>query len=317
MSVALLVLRRFFALVITLLIASMVIFGALYLAPGDPATFLAGGHDTSPAVIAEIRAQYHLDQPLPERYLHWLGGVLHGDLGRSIIFNEPVAHLLSARLVTSTTLVLYALVLVVVIGVLAGVASALRGRLVDTVVGSVAALAAAVPPFVIALVLITVFGVRLGWFPVVGGGSGFASRLHHLTLPALSLALAQCAYLTQITRASVRAANGAEYADTARVRGLPPSVYLRKHVLRNALIPITTASGLVLAALIAGDAVIEHAFGINGVGSYLIESVTQKDFPVVQAICLILVGFFVVTNTLIDLLHLALDPRLSAAGDRP
>jgi peptide/nickel transport system permease protein len=312
-TVSSLLLRRIVGLVVTMFVASVAVFGALYLAPGDPAAFVAAGHDTDPSVVASIRAQYHLDDPLPLRYAHWVSGLVHGDLGQSIIFNEPVSHLLSSRIVTTALLVAYSLAILLILGISSGVVAGLGGRLADTTIGALSATAVAVPPFVTALVLITIFGVHLGWFPVVGSGTGVLSRLHHLTLPAISLALAQAAYLSQITRTTVREVSGSEYVDTARVRGLPARTYVRRHVLRNAMIPITTASSLVLAALIAGDAVIEQAFGLNGLGSYLIASVTQKDFPVVQAICLILVCFFVVVNTIMDLVHLMLDPRRSQA----
>ncbi len=152
----------------------------------------------------------------------------------------------------------------------------------------------ATPAFVAAIVLITVFAVNLGWFPVFGSGEGFWDRLWHLTLPAVALAFTWCAYVTQITKASVREELGREHVETARSRGIPWPLIVRRHVFRNALIPITTVAGLTVAGLIAGAVVVEQAFGLNGMGSFLVQSASQKDFAVVQAISLLLVTAFVV-----------------------
>jgi peptide/nickel transport system permease protein len=171
-----------------------------------------------------------------------------------------------------------------------------------------------IPSFVAAIVLITVFSVDLGWFPVFGAGGGLTDRLWHLTLPAVALALSWIAYVSQLTRASVREELHREHVDTARARGIPRRLIVRRHVLRNAMIPITIVAGLTVAGLIAGDVVVEQAFGISGLGALLDQSVAQKDFAVVQAISLILVAVFVVVNALVDVVNAALDPRVRAGA---
>ena len=206
-------------------------------------------------------------------------------------------------------LVIYASILILGIGITLGLFSALRRRL-----GSVATVATAVgmatPAFVAAIVLILVFAVDLGWFPVFGAGAGFADRLWHLTLPAIALALSWVAYVTQITKASVREELGREHVETARSRGIPWRLIVSRHVFRNALIPVTTVAGLTVAGLIAGAVVVEDAFGLNGIGSLLVQAALQKDFAVVQAIALLLVTTFVIANAVVDLVNGLLDPRV-------
>jgi len=306
--------QRLVSLALTLLVASVVIYGALYLAPGDPATLLAGGHVT-PGIIAEIHKQYHLDDPLWVRYWDWLSGFLQGHLGQSFVYREPVTTLLSPRVGNTLFLVTYAALLIVTVGVSAGLVAALRRRL-GSGITVVASVGLATPSFVAAIVLITVFAVDLGWFPVFGAGVGFTDRLWHLTLPAIALAISWIAYVAQLTKTAVGEEMVREHVETARSRGLPERQVVRRHVLRNALIPITTVAGLTVAGLIAGDVVVEQAFGINGIGSFLVQAVSQKDFAVVQAITLFLVTVFVIVNAIVDVVNGALDPRLRLRGSR-
>lgn len=300
--------QRIAALILTLLVASFLIFGALYLAPGDPATILAGGHAT-PAVLEQIRIQNHLNDPVWSRYWAWLTGILHGDLGQSFVYRQNVTALLAPRVGNTVFLVVYASILILGIGITLGLSSALRRRL-GSVVTVGTAIGMATPAFVAAIILITVFAVDLGWFPVFGAGTGFVNRLWHLTLPAVALAFAWVAYVTQITKASVREELAREHVETARSRGIPWPLIVRRHVFRNALIPITTVAGLTVAGLIAGAVVVEQAFGLNGLGSFLVQAASQKDFAVVQAISLLLVATFVIANAVVDLVNSLLDPRL-------
>jgi peptide/nickel transport system permease protein len=302
--------NRLVSLVVTLLVASVAIYGALYLAPGDPATLLAGGHAT-PSVIAAIARQEHLNQPFVVRYWDWLDGVLHGNLGESFLYRQPVASLIAGRVLNTLFLVVYAAILIIVGGVALGVLAALRRRTgVAITVGTSVGLAT--PSFVAAIILITIFAVNLKWFPVFGAGTGFAGRLSHLTLPAIALALSWLAYTAQLTRAAVHEELGREHVETAHSRGIRERRVVWRHVFRNAMIPITTVSGLTIAGLIAGDVVVEQAFGINGLGSFLVQSALDKDFASVQAVALILVTAFVVVNAVVDLWSLVLDPRLRA-----
>jgi peptide/nickel transport system permease protein len=304
------VVTRVVALVATLLVASFLIYGALYLVPGSPIAFLLGGHGGSPAEIAAITAQYHLNHSFPTAYWYWLEDVLQGHFGNSIIQHTSVIVLLKPRIVTSLLLVSYASLFILTFGIASGVASALRPNRLGRAVVMVTTVAMAVPPFVSAVVLITVFAVDLGWFPALGGGSGFWGDIYHLTLPALALAFASVAYISRVTRAAVSDELRREHVETARARGIPERFVVRRHVLRNAWIPISTVASISVAALIAGDAVIEVAFGLNGIGAYLIQAVQDKDFPVVQTIVLFLVTVFVVVNAVVDLGYAIADPRV-------
>lgn len=302
--------ERVISLVVTLLVASVGIYGALFLAPGNPATLLAGGHAT-PSVLKAIEAQEHLNEPFLARYWHWLVGVLHGDLGQSFLYREPVTTLLAGRVGNTVFLVLYAAAFIILGGVVLGLLAGLNKR-ANAIITVVTSVGLGIPSFVAAIILITVFAVKLGWFPVFGTGTGFFGQVDHLTLPAVALAISWLAYTAQLTKAAVREELAKEHVETARSRGISPFHVVTRHVLRNAMIPITTVSGLTIAGLIAGDVVVEQAFGINGLGSFLVQSSLQKDFASVQAVSLILVATFVIVNGAVDVWSLFLDPRLRA-----
>lgn len=301
---------RLLGLVITLLISSFLIFSSLYLTPGDPISTLSGGRSLPPEAVQALRQQHHLDDPFFTRYLAWLGDVVRGDLGESFVFNSAVSDLIAARVETTVILVAMASVLILGVGTTLGVLGGIRGGLLDKGLLVTTVIGQAVPSFVAAIVLIWLFAVQLSWFPAIGAGEGFGDRLRHLTLPAMALTLAYLAYVARIVRAATRDELGREHVETARARGLSPSQVVRRHVVRNAMIPIVTVSGLTIAGLLASTVVVERAFNLDGLGSLLVEAVVRKDVAVVQAVSLILVTAFVVINTLVDLLYRVLDPRV-------
>lgn len=303
--------RRLLMLAATLLVASFVIFGSLYLAPGNPIAVLSGGRSLPPDAVKILEARYHLDQPFLTQYWIWLNNALHGDLGISIILRENVSTLIAQRAGGTAALVLYSSILIVVFGVGLGLVGGLRPGWIDTSVVVTSAVSAAMPSFVAAIVLIFVFSVGLGWFPSLGSGDGLIDGIYHLTLPALALAASQLAIVARVTRTAVREEFAKEHVQTAISRGIPYAQLVRRHVLRNASIPITTVTGVTIAALVAGAAVVERAFGLNGLGSYLVSAANSKDFAVVQGICLVLVTTFVIVNLATDVLYAALDPRIS------
>jgi peptide/nickel transport system permease protein len=310
------VIRRLAMLVLTLLIASFAIYASLSIAPGDPLSVLTGGRTLPPDALATLRARYHLNDPMLVQYWHWLtNAVLHGDLGESIALRENVSTLISERAMVTFELVLFASVLILLLGIGSGIAAGLRRGLVDSSMIAGTTVLAAIPSFVAAIALISVFAVKLGWFPALGAGEGFTDRIWHLTLPAIALALSSLALVARVTRVAVREEMGREHVQTAVSRGLPRHLIVRRHVLRNAAIPITTISGITIASLIALSAVVERAFSLNGLGSALVNAASSKDFAVVQGIALILVAAFVITNTIVDLLYAVLDPRV-ALGSR-
>jgi peptide/nickel transport system permease protein len=293
----------------TIVVASLVIFIALSFAPGDPAVALAGPHAT-PGQLQALREQLGEDRPLPIRYLSWLGAVLHGDFGQSTQFRQSVSSLLEPRVGVTILLVTYAFLLILLFGLGLGLLPSAHRYLTWPVV-VVSSLGVAVPTFVAALLLIEIFALRLGWFPVLGSSSGGPlNRLWHLTLPATALALSWAAFVAQISRASIREEADREHVETARSRGLRGGLIFRKHVLRNAAVPIVTVVGLTLAGLVAGSIVVETAFGIGGIGSFLVVSVSAKDTNVVLAISIVFVVAFVVVTTIADIAQILLDPRV-------
>jgi peptide/nickel transport system permease protein len=302
---------RFVALIVTLLVGSLAIYGAMYIAPGSPLAFVAGGHALSSIQIAALTAEYHLNEPFLVQYWNWLWAIMHGHLGESIIFRRPVSSLIWARLGTSALLVGYAAVLIGVIGLSLGVVGPLLGGKVDTAVVVLTSVGVAVPAFIMALVLIFLFGVKLGWFPVFGVGSGLIDMLWHLTLPAVTLASSSACYVARVSRAALVGEFGREHVETARSRGIPERLVVWRHVIRNGMLPIVTVGAVTVATLIAADVIVEDVFALPGVGSLLVQSVSARDYPVVQAISVILVVVFVVTSTLVDVLYWVLDPRVS------
>lgn len=282
----------------------------MYAAPGDPIAVLTGGRQVTPEARALLIERYHLDDPLPVRYWRWLTAALRGDFGYSIASREDVSTLIAQRTMTTFELVCYASLIIVIVGIAVGVVSALKPGFVDTCALLVTTLLSAIPSFVAALILISVFAVNLHWFPALGEGEGFTDQLKHLTLPAVALASSSLALVARITRTSVRAESKREHVHTAISRGLPPSVVLRRHILRNAAIPITTVTGLTIAALIVLVSIVEQAFNLNGLGATLVKAAQNKDFAVVQAVSLLMVVAFVVINGIVDFCYALLDPRV-------
>lgn len=300
-------------ILLTLLVASFATFALLRVAPGDPITIILGSQSSNQEAVAALRERFLLDESLFVQYAHWLGGVFRGDLGESYLFRDSVTSLVAARLPTTAFLVIYGSVLVVGFGFFLGLWAARSNRVVDTGISAFLAIALATPSYVIAIVLITIFSLYLNWFPVLGsGGSGFLDRLHHLTLPAITLALAASAAMARITRASVVEEAGRDHVLTARARGFQPRGILWRHIVRNALLPVTTIAGITIASLIAGTVIVEKAFGLDGVGSLLVLAITRSDYPIVQSISFLVVLAFLVMNAIVDTLYTLLDPRTRA-----
>lgn len=291
----------------TVLAASFVIFTALTFAPGDPVAQILGAKATDKARAAKS-AELGLDDPLVVRYWHWLTSLVHGDLGTSFTYREDVTKLVEPRLETTFLLVLMAALMMLVVGIALGSLGGISERW-RPFVSAVAGLGISIPTFVASSVLISVFAVQLGWFPTYGAGEGFADRVKHLVLPAIALSVSYGAYVTQLSATAVRDEASKEHVTTSRGRGIPSRRIIFRHILRNAALPVMTASGLAIAGLVAGAVVVEQAFAIDGVGSLLIASISSKDYPVVLAVSLIVVVVFVVVMTIIDVAQVLLDPR--------
>ncbi|GAA2616141.1 ABC transporter permease [Actinomadura fulvescens] len=300
--------RRAIGATLTVLFASVVIYGALRLVPGDPVLALSAGRRLTPDQIEALRHEHGLDQGFVEGYLRWFGDVLRLDLGTSMNYQTSVTALLTSRLAVSGLLILYSATLAIGFGLMVALISAVKGGLANRLAGVAAGVATATPPFVAAICLLSVFAVGLGWFPATGAGSGLADRLWHLTLPATAMAIAAFGVLARVGHAAFTDELGREHVEAARSRGVNGAAVIRRHVVRNALAPLLTIMAVLVASLFVGTAVVETAFGLDGIGALLVSSVSRRDFPVVQGIALFAVALFVLLNTLVDLAMPLVDP---------
>ena len=305
--------RRLTALMVTLLVASLLIFLLLEILPGDPAAVILGVGAQEDTLRA-LRAELGLDLPAPVRYLNWLGEVLQGELGRSYTYDTSVKELLLNRVELSLPLAIFAILLSTGIAIPLGVFAASRHRKVaDTGIMGFAQLGVAVPNFWFAILLILLFSVKLGWFSAggfAGWDAGWFPAFKSLVLPAVALALPQAAILARVTRSSVLETVQEDYIRTARAKGLSRSQALWRHAVRNALIPVVTILGLQLSFLLAGTIIIENVFYLPGVGRLLFQAIAQRDLMVVKNLVLVLAATVVLINFLVDLLYAVLDPRL-------
>ena len=305
------VVRRLLGAIPLLLITSFIVYSFLHLAPGSPEQVLLAGKNVDLQTLHAIREKYHLDDSFLLQYWHWLTNVLSGDLGDSIVFNDTVANVVVPRILPSLELSAYALLLIMVFGLSMGIVSGIRRNSpLDTAVSGITLVGSSISTYVSGILLIAVFSVALGWFPVFGLGGNGLDRVYHLTLPAIALAIALTALVARTARASVGNAMEQEFVETARSRGFTERRVIGKHALRNGLIPVITISGLVFGFLISGAVLVEYTFGLNGLGALLIQAVRTKDFAVVQAITLLLTVAFILINLAVDLLYVAIDPRV-------
>lgn len=305
------IVRRLLVLPLLLLIISLGIFSLLYLAPGSVEQALVGARPASPELLAAIRHEYRLDQPFYIQYWEWLKNAVQLNFGTSIQTGESVTAVIIRRMTITLFLGVYGFIVAMVCGVLLGVAAAVRRRrATDRWVSGLSVVAASAPSFASGLLLLYVFAIFLGWFPVYGEGSGFVDRFWHLTLPALALALSGMALVVKLTRTAMITSLEQDNVAFARARGLSATDILFKYALRNALIPVITAGGLLLGYMLTGAVLIEVTFALPGVGSLLVDSVSYKDVPVVQGIAMIAATIIVVVNLATDLLYLVVDPRV-------
>ena len=308
-------LKRLAIAAITLVLASIVVFAVLQVVPGDPARLMLG-MNASAEQVDLLRSQLGLNDPLVLRYLHWAGGLLTLDFGRSYTYSVPVIDLVRERLVVSLPLALIALALSTIIAIPVGVFSASRhGRAGDTIAMGTAQVGVAIPNFWFALLLIYLFAVWLRWVPA-GGFPGWKAgvwpALKALILPAVALALPQAAILARVTRQALVEVLSEDYIRTARAKGMPWRAVLWRHALRNALIPVVTIMGLQFAFLLAGTIIVENIFYLPGLGRLVIQAITQRDLIVVESVVMLLVAAVIAINLLVDLSYAVVDPRLKA-----
>ncbi|WP_293860815.1 ABC transporter permease [uncultured Alsobacter sp.] len=311
------VLRRFASLVATLVVASAVVFTAMEVLPGDPAQVMLGTQ-AQPDTLAALRTKLGLDKPAPERYVAWVGGLVRGDLGTSYTYSTPVSELVGERLQVSLPLALLALSLTILVAIPVGaLAAARRNSMTDLSIMGVTQVGIAVPNFWFAMLLVILFAITLRWLPAggfPGWGNGPWPALRGLILPAVALALPQASILARVMRSSLLDTLGEDYVRTARAKGLSEGQALRRHALRNALIPVLTIVGLQFSFLIAGTIVIENVFYLPGIGRLVFQAINQRDLIVVKSVVMLLVASVIVVNFLVDIAYAIVDPRLRRRG---
>ena len=309
------VLRRLLTILPVLLFLSMVLFALQYVLPGDPVAVVLGETAVDPQVEAQIREDLMLDRPLPVQYGHWLWRVLHGDLGRSYRSNESVLSLVRVRIPVTLQLAVAAW-FVGLIGIPLGVLAATHhnGRL-DIGTSVVSLLGITVPSFWLGILLIWLFGVRLHWLPPSGYASIFedpGDAVRRLALPAITLGVAAAAVIMRQTRSAMLEVLRQDFVTTARAKGLRERRVISRHALKNALLPVTTLLGLQVARLLGGTVVIEQVFAIPGLGRLAVSSIQLREVQVVQGVVLVVACMVLLTNLIVDMLYVVLDPRIRA-----
>lgn len=308
------ILRRVLAIIPVMLIVAIFVFLLLRLTPGDPAAIIAGDMAT-PEQLERIREAMGLNEPILSQFFTWMGRLLQGDLGTSLISGTPVTTMIGQRIFPTINLALLTIVIAVAIAVPMGVLAAWRHRSwVDYAVMSFSVLGFSVPVFVIGYLFILVFSISLGWLPVQGYAApseqGFGAFLNRAILPAVTLATIYVALIARMTRASMLEVLGEDYIRTARAKGVKESRVLFRHALRNAAVPILTVIGTGFALLISGVVVTESVFNIPGIGRLTVDAILARDYPVIQAMILITSATYVVVNLIIDISYTIFDPRI-------
>src|SRR5689334_11425660 len=306
-------LKRLGAILPTLFFVSVIIFGLQQLLPGDPAVAMAG-EERDPEVIKYLRGKFHLDEPLPVRYGYWLKGVVHGDLGESVRIQRPVTELIVEKLPVTIELAALAMAIALVIGISAGIVSAVyKDTWVDYAANVFALWGLSTPNFWLGILLILLFAVKLGWLPASGYVSPFEdlrANLASMIMPAFVLGNAFAAVLMRHTRSAMLQVLSFDYVHTARDKGLDERTVVLKHALRNALIPVITLGALGLGELLGGAVLTEQVFSIPGFGKLIVDAVFNRDYSVVQGVVLCTATAYLALNLLADLAYFLVNPRL-------
>lgn len=310
-----LVARRLMQLVPTIIIVSMMIFGLQQLLPGDPATIMAG-EERDPEVIEQIRKQYRLDQPIPLQYVYWIKGVVKGDLGESMRLKEPVSRLVAQKLPVTLQLAAMAMLIAILIGVPAGIVSAVKKDTPwDYIVNVVSLWGISTPNFWLGILMIFLFSVHLGWLPASGYVSPFEDPWQSLKttiMPAFVLGNSIAGVLMRHTRAAMLQALSSDYVRTARAKGLGETRVILAHAMRNALTPVITLGALEFGTLLSGAVLTEQIFTIPGFGKLIVDAVFNRDYAVVQGVVLVTSATYILLNLLADLGYIIVNPRLRA-----
>lgn len=309
------VLGRLAGAAILLVVYSFGIYSLLALAPGDPVRLLLGNLPATPETMEAIRARYNLDDPFLLQYWNWLTDAVHLDLGQSVLTGQGVSSAIVERAGVTVQLGALTFLITMALGIPLGMVAGLRrGRFADRLVSQLSMISVSAPSFAVGILLIIVFAGQLNWLPAIGAGDPGSDRLRHLILPAVALSTATIALVVRYTRTAVIEVAGQDYIIAARARGVKPSRLLFNYVLRNSLVPVITAAGVVLSFVMVGAVVVEATFALPGLGSLLVSAVQQKDLPIVQGVTLVIAATVFLINLVTDLAYLAVDPRIAVSG---
>ncbi len=307
------ILRRLLSMLPVMGIVAICVFLLLHLAPGDPASIIAGENAT-PENIARIRTQLGLDQPVWKQVLVWLVALVQGDLGTSMFWGDPVSSLIAQRAEPTVSLAITTLLVAVFLAISIGVlAAAKAGSWIDRLVMGFAVLGFSVPVFVVGYVLIFVFAINLKWLPVQGYSpiaDGLVLWLRNLVLPSVALGMAYVALIARITRTTMLDVLAEDYMRTARAKGVATRSMLFRHALKNAAVPIATIIGNGIALLIGGVVITETVFNIPGIGRLVVDAIARRDYPIIQGVIMVFSGVYVLVNLLVDLSYTLFDPRV-------
>jgi peptide/nickel transport system permease protein len=299
--------RRIITSILVLFGISILVFSVIHLVPGDVTMAILGRQKVSESRVNELREQLGLNDPLPVQYWRYLSRALHGDLGTSIRNNLPVSKSIGEQMPSTIALALSAFIFALTLGGVLGVFAALRqGSWIDTLVMALSVSGLSIPTFWMGLLLILLFSVKWGMFPSISNGSS----PRELFLPALALGLPEAAVVARMVRASLLDVLGKEYITTARAKGLPKHLVTMKHAMRNALIPVVTFAGLQMAYLLGGATIVETMFARQGIGRLAVQSIYNRDYPVVQGVVLVTATIYVIINTLTDITYTFLNPKI-------
>lgn len=307
------IVKRLLSTVPVLIVVSVTIFLIIHITPGDPAATILG-MEATPEQIEKLNEELGFNRPIHEQYVDWIGGLVRGDLGNSLFMRKPVAEAIIDHINPTLSLAILAQVIAIILAVPFGIIAAYRrGTLVDTTLMSISLLGMAIPSFILGLILMLVVGVQLQWLPVAGYvplSAGIVAHLKHLILPAISLGAIQAALISRMTRSSMLDILNLNYIKTARAKGLKEANVLLKHAFRNAFLPVLTVIGQTFGTLVTGAVVVETIFNIPGLGQLIINSISRRDYTVIQGVVLMVTVLYVFINLIIDLLYGLVDPRV-------
>jgi len=303
--------KRFVQLLIVLFIVSALIFFLVRITPTDPIASIARGKQMSKETREALMVEYNLDKSMPEQYITWLTGIIKGEFGKSYTYREDVFKLLGGRLSTTIQLVIMSSIIIVFLGIPLGILSASKmNSTLDQTLNVISVLLVSSPPFFTGMLLMLMFTMIIPVFPTFGTGEGIIDNIRYLTLPAISLASVRLALTQRITRSNMVENLTQNYIETAVAKGLSHNKVVYKHALRNSIIPILTVTSLQICGMLGGSVMVETVFSLNGVGTLLVNAINKADYPLTQIIILFMVGVFLITNFIVDILYVFIDPRI-------